>query len=510
MKTLKYNDKKYKMIDSYNYEKSSREVKYSEVTIDFTDLTSSDLPKKYQECQIVDENDNILFTGYVSDFAISDMHLERDVSRTLSIELISPMALATVRTVILKGTYPLKEAINKIIWPLLDDGFILKELNVSNQNVTVNYVLTTVEESLNRLSNSNNFWWYIDENKNIFINDITYQFSKESVMVYDDKPPHGLYKIEPTIEVEDYCNVINIKNVRVYSASISYGTTKLNPIITEQKVSDGDAIMFSQPIDIALKNVKKSYEELKMSLSAYDIGEYPPAIYFEATTSAGSTKVFYIRLKDDKLDISNNIKTSEDDDDDEKDFELVKDSFFSSLVTGFKYNGTSKLTITKFMSISCLKWTNIRFFDNIEIEKQKGIVSKTGQIEKIIDLNEQWKLMSEVTTTARSYLDANSGGASSVKLYFDEKKKINIGDIVEIDKPKFLLDNSRYICTDISVTYANDECQDYVYELRNKNYLTNYIDLFRASEEESSNEKVETFVISNYVEEAMKETHEVI
>ena len=509
MITLRYNNKKYKMIDSYNYEKSSREVKYSEVAIDFTDLNTSDLPKKYQECQIVDENDNILFTGYVSDFNISDMHLERDVSRTLNIELISPMALTTVRTVIVTGTYLLKEAITKIIQPLLNDGFLLKELNVSNQNVTVNYVLNTIEDSLNRLSNNNNFWWYIDENKNIFINDISYQFSKESVMIYDDKPPHGLYKIEPTINVEDYCNVINIKNVRVYSASISYENVELNPIITEQKISDGDTITFAQPIDIALKNIKKSYEELKASLSAYDVGEYPPAIYFEAATSTGDTKIFYVRLKDGKLDISNNIKTSEDDDD-EKDFELIKDSFFSSLVTGFKYNGTSKLTITKFISISCLKWTNIRFYDNVEIERQKGIISKTGQVEKVIDLNEQWKLMSEINTIARSYLDANSGGASSAKLYFDERKKIDIGDIVEINKPKFLLDNNKYICTDISVTYVNDESQDYIYELRNKNYLTNYIDLFRPNIEEISDEKIETLVISNYIEESMGEVHEVV
>lgn len=505
---LKYNNKLYKMIGTYNYEKSSREVKYSNVTIEFTGLTSSDLPKKYQECQVVDDTDNtILYTGYASSFSISDMKLEDDVFRSLEIELISPMSLATVRMITLKGTYYLKNAIEKIIKPLINDGFTLKELNVNDKNVTVNFVLNSIEDSLNKLSNDNNFWWYIDENKNIYINDIIYQFSKDSVMVYDGKPPKGLYKIEPSIDIEDYCNVINIKNVRVYSASIFYGANSLNPVFSVNTINSGDTIEFSQPIDIALKNIEKSYEELKSSIGAYEIGDYPPAIYLEGTTSSG-TKSFYIRLKNGSLDISNNIKIN--DNDENKEFELVKDSFFSNLITGFKYTGSSKITITKFISISCLKWTNIRFYDNVEIEKQKGIISKSGQIEKVIDLNEQWKLMSEITTIARSTLDANSGGSNIVKLYFDEKKKIDIGDIVEINKPEFLLDNNKYICTDIAYTYNNFESEDYVYELRNKNYLTSYIDLFRPTIEETSNDKIETFVISNYVEETMKEVHEVV
>lgn len=509
---LKYNNKLYKMIESYNYEKSSREVKYSNITIDFTDLTSSDLPKKYQECQVIDENsDKVLYTGYASNFNVSDMKLENDVFRSLEIELISPMALATVRMITLKGSYSLKNALQKIIAPLISDGFTLKELNVNNKKVTINFILNSIEDVLNKLSNSNNFWWYIDENKNIYINDITYQFSKDSVMVYDNKPPKGLYKIEPTIDIEDYCNVVNIKNVRVYSASIVHDGKKLNPILETTTIKKGDTITFAQPIDINYENAVASFNELQSSLEAYDINDNPPIIMMEGDTSTHEYVGFYVLIDNGNIIVSDNLKIDENNEDEEqKEFELVKDSFFSNLVTGFKYNGEEEITITSFMSISCLKWTNVKFYDNVEIEKQKNIISVSGQIEKTIDLNEQWKLMSEVTTLARSTLDANSGNASIVKLYFDVKKDIDVGDIVEINKPNFLIEESKYICTDISYTYNNTESEEYVYELRNKNYLTSFIDMFRAESEETSTDKIETFVISNYIEEKMEEVHEVV
>ncbi len=509
---LKYSNHEYKMLDSFNFDKSSREIKYGNVKIDFTGLTSSDLPKKYQECQIIDD-DKIMYTGYANSYAISDMKLEEDVFRSLAIELLSPMAMATVRTIIAKGTYKLNDLINLIIQPLINDGFILKELNISNRNVTVNFVIQTIEHCLNKLSNENNFWWYIDENKNIYINDISYQFSKDVVFTFDNKPPKGLYEIVPTIDIEDYCNVINIKNVRVYSASIYYESYELNKIIDKNvQIKNGDTIKFFQSIDIAVKNIKKSYEELKESIKAYDIGDYPPAIYFEGITSKG-IKTFYVRVKDDILNVSSNVQFSGDGttSEDEKEFELQKDSFFSNLITGFRYKGSEPIIkVNKLISISCLKWTNVKFYDNVEIENQKGVVNQSGQIEKTIDLNEQWKLMSEVTSIARSYLDINSGSANSVKLYCDVKQNIGIGDIVEINKPKFLLDDAKYICTDISYQYYNENNETYVYELRNKNYLSNYIDLFRSKDSETTTEKIETLVISNYIEEEIQEVHEVV
>ena len=149
---LKYSNKYYDMIDSFDYQKSSREVKYSNIKIDFTGLTSSDLPKKYQECKIVNNNE-VLYTGYANSYKISDMKLENDAFRSLEIELLSPMALATVRTVILKGTYRLQTLLNLILKPLLQDGLVIKEFNIPDSQITINFILKSVEYCMNKISN---------------------------------------------------------------------------------------------------------------------------------------------------------------------------------------------------------------------------------------------------------------------------------------------------------------------------------------------------------------------
>lgn len=512
---LKYGNNYYDMLENFDFEKSSREVKYSNVKIDFTGLTTSDLPKKYQECQIVDGN-KVLFTGYADSYSISEMKLEDDSFRSLEIVLLSPMAMATVRTVILKGTYDTKELIRQVLAPLIVDGFTIEELNIDKSQITVNFVLKSIEDCMNKISNAKNIWWYIDENKKIYINDINYQFSKEKVLVYDNKAPKGLIKIEPTIDIADYCNVVNIKNVRVYSSSFYYGDIVYEPLLdTTIKIKEGNEITFNYPIDIKVQNIKKSYEDQASSLSRYSsvISENAlPVIYFKGTTNNG-IKEFYITLgiNDNTLTFSENVIIGgESTTEITYDFELTKDSFFSNLITGFKYNGSETIKeITDIYTINCLKWSNVKFINNKEIEKQIGVISVSGQVEKTINLNEQWKLTSELSEIAKSYLDINSGESNLVKLTSDREIGIKVGDIIEINKPNFLIDDIDYICTDYSYTYYNDYDKLYTYELRNKNYLSNYIDLFRVNDNESSEKQLENIIIFNYVEEVIKEVHEV-
>ena len=73
--------------------------------------------------------------------------------RELEIDLLSPLAMATVRTVDAVGTYNLQPLIRELIQPLINDGFTLKEFNIGNNQITVNYLNETVESALNKLSN---------------------------------------------------------------------------------------------------------------------------------------------------------------------------------------------------------------------------------------------------------------------------------------------------------------------------------------------------------------------
>lgn len=74
MKILRYkkttNKNEYvelRLLNNYNITKSSQEVAYSDLTCDFTDLTVNDLPEKYQEVEIINNN-QIEFFGYVDSY----------------------------------------------------------------------------------------------------------------------------------------------------------------------------------------------------------------------------------------------------------------------------------------------------------------------------------------------------------------------------------------------------------------------------------------------------------
>ena len=177
-----YNNKSYKIIGSYNIKYSNNEVTFNDITIDFSGGTIMDVPFKYQEIKIVEaENEEkikdgvVKFTGYLDDIDLSDMKLA-DEEREMTLTLLSPLKLATKRTVSLVGTYELKIAIQRVLQPLIDDGFKIKEMNIQDGQITVNFAIETVENSMNNICSKRNIFWYIDENSNIYVNSIDYMF----------------------------------------------------------------------------------------------------------------------------------------------------------------------------------------------------------------------------------------------------------------------------------------------------------------------------------------------
>ena len=177
------------IFDTYNITKSSQEVVFSDIKCDFTNHTSNDLPEKYQEVEIISDKNGIKTTeyfGYIDSYSFKEMR-EIDKFTTINMTLLSPMKISTLRTFIAIGTYSLKNLIqNIIILPLINDGFTLKEINISNRTVSVNYLSETIEYGLNDLSNKYNFWWFIDENKNIYIKDIDQMLNNDPKFIYDN------------------------------------------------------------------------------------------------------------------------------------------------------------------------------------------------------------------------------------------------------------------------------------------------------------------------------------
>lgn len=59
---LSINKKQYKIEDSFQFKKSNNEVTFQDVTVDFSEGTIADIPYKYQEVKICNDNDEVVFT----------------------------------------------------------------------------------------------------------------------------------------------------------------------------------------------------------------------------------------------------------------------------------------------------------------------------------------------------------------------------------------------------------------------------------------------------------------
>lgn len=509
---LKILNSYYKVIDGYDINESSREVKFSNIKIDFTDKTILDLPYKYQEIQLVDVDNEyninkVIYTGYVSNFILPNMKNEHEY-RELEIELLSPLAMATVRTVDAVGTYDLEDLIIELVQPLINDGFILKQMNVGTHQATVNYLSETVESALNKLSNKYNFWWYIDQNKNIYINSITYLMSLKPKLVYDDENKiEGLIDLIPSIDATDYCNVVNFTNLRMYNESYFYSYiedgktvhTYSYPLFMVDTISKGDKIEFNYPFDISAEATKKMREICN---------GYYASNPFTIRQTINNIVSYKLRITyiNGSVVIPNNVTLS-DSYSDENEWVLVRDPFFKNLIVGLQYNGNETINVYSIESITALVWAKMRYQDNEEINKNKGVVSNTGIIERQIDMKEQWKTYDEIISIANSYIKKNISRVDEVKLGLDEDIQLNIGDTVKINKQNFLI-NDLYIVTDKKYNFSNNY-EKWDYKLKNTNILENYVDLFRTTEKQEE-QKNYNLITSDYVSEGFNEIYEVI
>jgi hypothetical protein len=512
---LKIKNAYYKVLDSYTINESSREVKFSSLKIDFTNKGIVDLPLKYQEVQLLDLNDDysvneVIYTGYVNNFVLPKMK-NRNEYRELEIDLISPLGMATLRTADAVGTYQLQTLVIRLIQPLIDDGYVLKALNIGNNQITVNYLNETIESSLNKLSNRFNFWWYIDKNKNIYINSIDYLMGLKPKLVYDnDNSIQGLIDVIPSIDATDYCNTINFTNVRVYTESffIRYHDEEDNniiiyedyePISEIEYLKNGDKVEFKFPIVLD----KDALEKTINYSSSYSQNLILTIAKLENNIE---NIVLDIKVENNQLIIPNNVSI-EDNYNDDNTWVLVRDAFFKNLIVGLQYNGND-IEIGSIVSATGLEWSKVKISDDVEINKNKGIISQSGIVEKQVDMNEQWKSYQELLDIANSYIKTNTSKVEQVKLTMDVDNNLEIGDTIRINKDYFLIDDT-YIITDKMLSYENN-VKTYYYTLRNTNILENYVDLFRASETEENTDKFINYINASSIQEGIKESYEVV
>lgn len=522
---LKYQDIELPVLDDCSITKSSQEVTFSDLKCEFTGHSADQLPEKYQEVQIISRNtisEELLYTGYVDSYKFDKMR-EQDIEMFIDVTLLSPMKMATLRTVIANGTYKLISLIENIVLnPLIEDGYTLKEINISDHEVTVNFLCETIEYCMNNLSNKFNFWWFIDEHKNIYIKDVDVMLATDTDLIYDDENRiAGLEYIQPVIESDDYANVINFKNVRIYEYSTAKFdgqtmTSSHNPLISTQvtKVKSDDTIELNYPIDINVTNILKSAEsngKLKIGTIVHNgesiTGNYATALNINGTYANGNSfSVYYYVLDDGTTYISNNLDITGNNED--KEFTVVKDSFYSNLITGikFKNDSTTIATIEQIESDSVLVYNINKLYNDKAILSKKNKISNTGIVELTVDMNQSWKTIQELAKIGSSYMNKNSiefDGTINLKL---DQNVINVGDILRINKMLF---NSKYIVTQVEMQYNNNDFE-YTVTAKNTNILSSFIDVFRGENSQTSEEQEYKVSVTHYDEEGIIEEYEVI
>lgn len=504
-----YNNKLFKIIGEYGFSYSNSEVTFNDITIDFTNRGIADIPFKYQEIKIIraeteedilNENGEVLFVGFLDEIELSKMQMRQE-SRELTLTLLSPLGLATVRTTTLVGIHALETAINRVLEPLINDGFSIKEMNVPSGNITTQFVLETVENCMNSIGKQRNIFWFINEKKEISINSIDYLFGlPRALKVSKNENLEGFLGIQPSIENIDYANVINIKNVRLLYSSSDTGNAY--PIVETGKVINADDIIeFKNPIVVSEQRLNDYIQTLSSSTVVYSF-----KLVVELEDSSKQTYRIYKTSTSSGNCVTDEGITYSDDGEEEGEVVLQRDSFFSSLITGFKWNGEDGAKIVSLESDTALRYTSMRFMYSDEIQKLKGIISNSGQIEKTVDYNEKWTNLGDLIAYARSLIVQNSNQVNQVELEFDVNKNLKIGDIIEIDEEDFYI-KGNFAVKEIEYTYYDELHQNWRITAKTTDFLTTYIDLFRPQEQEESEEVVNTVVLSEFVEERMNESH---
>lgn len=458
-----------------------------------------------QEMQIYDINNKLLFTGYLESYKMPELTMLNSIENELTLTLMTPRTMAIKKTVTIVTTDTMLNIINRIFQPLYNDGFVLKESNFDNKAITVKLIARTIEECMKILSTRYALYWNINELKEITVNSIEYQFNKpftKSININNYKKQiKGFTKLVPSVEGTDYANIINVKNARVFYSFINKDMN-----ITLKK--DGK-LEFENPVDISYSTAKRLnagsfIDGAEIAVSNLQI------IYHD---SSGKSKDAYIISGiNTSGDIKSglNVKDLGTDSKENSLFVLNMDSMFNYLATGFTYKGEDTITIDQIYSETALRYSSMKLLNWHEIEKNAGIITTTGQIEKTLDAKEKWFTVQELIDYVRGNFVSNDKNTNIIKIYCDKDNKIEIGDRLEIDLPE-LYTQGNYIATDMTILKEWNNPYEYIIELRNTALSENYANLFQDSldTEEQANQVEVEYVVEYAEEETIAEVHDI-
>jgi len=483
--------------DVLELNKNGNELTFSSIKADYGLRLKEELPMALQEIRIwqgelIAQSDlsgcELLFTGYLDSAVLTQKHNDTDEC-DIELTLLSPMSLSTRRYVTINGTYDTDELFRLIFEPLINDGFTLNRINIDRKKVTVNYYLETIETIMNDLSNKLNLYWSIDSKKNINIVEIIKLLGNEPKMIINTDFLEGLYEMRPTIQNNGYFNCINVKNARIYCSGSN------QEILETMKLINDETSHFVNPIDFGVNGASR------------------------VCLSNNTTTCTILRITDENsqilYDIEYDTTTNQivlpagvvynDGDTENATLILERDSFFSNLITGFQWKGTTK-TITSIKTDTMLRYQLFRITNANEINKCSQFITDSGIIETTIDVNESWFTFLEMIEYCNNLMTSNSNNTASVELSFDKDYKFEIGDTIRIKRPYFFIDGD-FVITEINERKAGYDDYDCHIIAQNSKLQSNYIDIFRKSISEESEAKYSNINVIEYSSDEVLETY---
>ena len=393
----------------------------------------------------------------------------------------------------------LTEIITQILEPLYQDGFSLKSLNIEDKSVTIKLISRTVEEALNYLANKHELYWNINELKEIEISTIDYMLNKETkrdINIKNYKQEiNGLLSITPEVENIAYANIINVKNARIFYAKNEQTNMNIS-------LKNGDRLDFENPIDISIGTAQRilgalqdnqfaSFQSLEIKYNNNNFAQ----IYHDFNGNVGETTMQNVATDDSTGAL----------------FVLTMDSTFKNLATGVTYKGEGTVTINTVNSQAFLRYANMKLINWGEIEKNKEKITPSGQIEKVLDVEQGWFTLEELIDYIRSTFAVNNKYTNQITIKYDKENNITIGDKININLPEYFTEGV-FIVTAITESKEANNPANYSVELRNTNLLENFIDLFRSSTDiEEQDSQIDTEYVVEYSEdETINEIHELI
>lgn len=189
---------------------------------------------------------------------------------------------------------------------------------------------------------------------------------------------------------------------------------------------------------------------------------------------------------------------------------LTMDSTFKNLATGFTYKGEGTITIKEVNSETYLRYANMKLINWHEIENNASKITPSGQIEKVLDVENGWFTVNELIDYVRNTFTINNKFTNQITIKYDKENDIQIGDRIDFNLPEYFAEGI-FIVTAIGESKEGNNPTNYSVELRNTNLLENFIDLFRSSsdiEEQDSQVEME-YVVEYAEEESIVETHSI-